>query len=922
MFVLCLAAGTMLHGLEVKINGDANLPAFKKGAADLQKYEKLLLNGKTSKAVFSFAIDKKLQEEEWKIRSTPNGVAISGGSPRGFIYGVYHYLEDICGVIFMNYNEEYIPKLAELPIKNINLTGKPAFPQRSLKVVSFGKGEFSAKRRINMSGWSRIAVEFGGDNSAGSPAPCHTFASYYPYNAKNRKAHPEYFSLVGKKRIGGQFQGQLCLSNPGLRKEMIAKLYEYMDKDLNDFKAGKRSSIPKVYDISQNDNQNYCRCENCNALAKKYGNKQSGIMLDFINEMADAAAKKRPGTMVSTFAYQYTEDLPKNIKARDNVIIVLCDTMGNTFAPITHKTNAQTQRKIKAWSKIAKLGFWDYGDQFSEPRNMPVASEYAYAENVKYLRANNIIDCRLEISSHTYPDAREYKFYLMSNLEENPDADFNKLSQKFAKAYYGPAAELFLEYRKLLHTAGQKKNIFIPMYPWGGGSYSHLDIAVITKAQELFAKGRELLKNDKDLMRRWDRAALALDRATLWRALHLQNAWRQSGRNAADFPIKDLKAIRARAKKTHFEYVEELNKTVAQTARNKKIHENLLKSLTNEYARLDSIASICSKNIALPDEFKDVDPARIHFILPDHFSKAKYVADSAALSGKAIQFFKQNAKKTAKIKFPLRMEHFDYHIWKGATAGWIGLPSFDDNEYKWVRFGRVTNVSPSSCFAVQTWALLCSFGDACKAGAINNFDGWIRMKVEKDADKKVDRVLIDSIVLVRDSVLTPAKEGEKAVKVNNVASYAVNKTVNGRWELEYKRLFTSGKDKAKWLDELEKNAARFWRIHPKYTYLQGYDRNIGLRFELPENTETVDISAVIGNSADAKTRSFLLQISEDDGKTYKTVKEEKYFPKPGYINYKYDAKGKKVLRVRFIRKGGVGFAALFKEVCIRFSGKN
>lgn len=920
---LCLSATSLLHGLEVKYQG--NVPAFKNAASELQKYEKLLLNSKTSKAVFTLDIDLKLQEEEWKIRSTGNGVALSGGSARGVTYALYHYLEDVCGVIFMDYNAEYIPELADLPTKNLKLQGKPAFPYRSVSAVHFGKGEFNAKRRINTSGWSRIAAEYGSDNSAGRPAPCHSLATYYLFNNANKKAHPEYFSLVNGKRIGGQFVGQLCLSNPGLREEVQKKLYSYMDADKKDFENGKRYNIPTVYDISQNDNQNYCRCPECKALAKKYGNTQSGVMLDFINPLAEAAAKKAPGTMISTFAYQYTEAIPSNIKAKDNVITVLCDTMGNTAAPLTDATNAQSRKKIEAWSKISKLGFWDYGDQFSDPRNMPVASEFAYADNVKYLLKNNIIDNRLEISSSRYPDAREYKYYLMTNLLENPDADFNKLSEKFANAYYGPAAKLFLRYRKLIHAAGKKRNIFIPMYPSGGGIYSHLDLATVTQSAELFEKGRELLQNDAVLLKRWDLASLALDRAILWRALHLQNEWYRAGRNAADFPLKNLKEIHARAKKVHFQYVNELYKLQNPTKRNQDIHKKLLNSLETEYAKLNGIIAAFDKKNIVPAEFSDIDPARVYFIQPQQFSKAKLVDAPDALSGKAIQFFKQNVKKTAKIKFPLRIEHFDYHIWKGFTSGWLNLTSFPDGEFKWVKFGRVSNVSPSSIFAVNSWALLCSFGDAYQSGGNNNFDGYIRMKITRDADKKVENVLIDSIVLVRDPIMKKAEGNVPAVTVNNIASYAVNQTADGKWEFEYKRNFVN-KEKADWLVEFEKNAANYWRIHPKYKYIQGYNRNISLKFDLPADTEKINISGSIGNSADSKTRTFALQISED-GKTYKTVKEEQFFPKPGTINYIYDAKGKSTVWIRFIRKiekgdnAAYGFGALFKDVCIRFNGK-
>lgn len=93
----------------------------------------------------------------------------------------------------------------------------------------------------------------------------------------NFDKHPEYFALYKGKRIK---DGQLCLSNPKvidiLTKEILKVIENHPEFD--------------IYDVSQNDNNYFCQCENCKAVEAKYGGK-SGLILWAVNQVANEVKK-------------------------------------------------------------------------------------------------------------------------------------------------------------------------------------------------------------------------------------------------------------------------------------------------------------------------------------------------------------------------------------------------------------------------------------------------------------------------------------------------------------------------------------------------------------------------------------------------------------------------------------------------------
>ena len=72
----------------------------------------------------------KLDDEEWVIRTENGSLIITGGRPRGTLYGVYEFLEGQ-GVVWPDETTEYVPSLAEIKFDApVAIQDKPAIRGR------------------------------------------------------------------------------------------------------------------------------------------------------------------------------------------------------------------------------------------------------------------------------------------------------------------------------------------------------------------------------------------------------------------------------------------------------------------------------------------------------------------------------------------------------------------------------------------------------------------------------------------------------------------------------------------------------------------------------------------------------------------------------------------------------------------------
>ncbi len=450
----------------------------------------------------------EMKPDSFVIRSAGDALVIAGGGSRGTVHGVYVFLEKHLGVFIWSPLEESAPAVGKIALPALDERQEFFFVLRDMYKTNLPSdgGRAAVARGFSRNGDAGITAEFGGGWEYGPPYPCHTFDRYLPAT-QYLPEHPEWFSLVDGKRIGGQVVGQLCLTNPELRQFFTRLLLDTIAQAERDA-AAKGVPPPRIYDISHNDNTSFCTCESCAAFTER--EKQSGLMIDFVNELARAVDERYPGVLLQTFAYQYTLEPPVTVRPEPNVVIRLCNTYSDQITGASG--NPELQRQLRIWSEIAPALFvWDYAIVFGEATGLPFPSEYHYPANYRCYADHGVTGMFWEQECADRSDMAELKYFLHGKYMQDPyREDFEALLDVFYSRYYGAAGTFVRQYRDLLYRRALAGKPWIGWFP-AAGDFGYIDLATMTEAQKLLASAREAAEDDTFRFR-VDRAAMGVDR--------------------------------------------------------------------------------------------------------------------------------------------------------------------------------------------------------------------------------------------------------------------------------------------------------------------------------------------------------------------------------------------------------------------------
>ena len=443
-------------------------------------------------------------DETFTYRTIGQHLCIYGGRERGTMYGVFAFLEQQLGIRWYTPTFTKVPQRRTYLLPALNHTESPALKIRQLYYhEAMENPVWCAHNRVN-SIHSSVQNEYGGMYSYGG---IHTFEILMPPH-EFFATHPEFFSLYDGRRIA---DGQLCLSNPEVLRTMIARLRTYINEHPGHW----------VYSVSQNDNEKPCQCANCRALEQRYGG-HSGLMVWFVNQVAAAVEQTHPGTLVSTFAYQYTRHAPTGIRPRHNVVIRLCDIECCLAHPIASDAqNAAFLKDLHDWSRIApRLYIWDYVVNFSNYL-LPFPNFSVLASNLRTFRDNRCIGV-MEEGQYQSDESEfsELRAWLLAQLMWNPEQDTDRLIRCFITDYYGAAAPYIQQYFSACQElVGPEVHFQCRIYA---------DDAMYTdrfrlRAAQLLEQARRAVASDTLLIRRVDNVRLQMLYLNYARSGDLQN---------------------------------------------------------------------------------------------------------------------------------------------------------------------------------------------------------------------------------------------------------------------------------------------------------------------------------------------------------------------------------------------------------------
>jgi len=412
-------------------------------ATELQKYIELttgkkleIVEGTVPAGTKRILIDGEIRNPDdndtWGVYSDEDGLVLAGTAKRSALYAVYYFLEHYLDWRFFTSDCETVYEHSLIDLKNIDDSYTHQYKVRGLYAYDYSDSWISVKRYFNESSMRNLPEELGGMEG-------FTYMGIH-----------NFWNLAGKDTE----EGQPCLNNQENLDNILNNTIAYLDANPH---------VPSVH-ISQEDNNQYCQCEECLKDIEYYG-APSGTIIEMLNYVCEQLATYKDGAykdvLVITFAYRWSFDAPENIVCHDNIVIEytlidqcqqhsLTDPACNHIEEDLVRHNAGIIEQINKWASISKQCLvYDYGLDCRYYYS-PFADFDVLRENYAYYATLNPWGYMNLCNPHQNGcDFSEMRFYLYAKLLEDPNMSedtYQRHIDEFINAYYGDAAPFVKEY--------------------------------------------------------------------------------------------------------------------------------------------------------------------------------------------------------------------------------------------------------------------------------------------------------------------------------------------------------------------------------------------------------------------------------------------------------------------------------------------
>ena len=423
-----ITSDNVLHRAEI-ITGDSESEIY--AGEELAKY---LTQKGVAIAPNAFPIilytDPTLNEDSFSVDVTLAGeeasMTIRGGNGRGVLYGVYKFLEQYAGVRYFTKDLEVIPEGDIVLLEGNMLSYSPYFEYRNTNWNCMThEADWCVKNGINMAS-ADLSGKYGGMWTYGRGLFVHT--------------------LGALSETGGAADPNPCLSSEEIYQTVLKNVRAILEED----------PTVNIVSISQNDDEGYCTCEKCAAVDAEECSP-SGLMLRFVNRIAEELEKDYPNLIIDTLAYNYTQAPPIKTVPRHNVCVRLCSIRCCFMHPFTECNDApgpngdiwtrteQFLKDLKGWGKICdNIYIWDYTTNFAY--YIPPFSNFgSLRQNMRLYYESGVRGMFAQGNSQS-PSGEfgELRAYLIAKLMWNPlmsEEEYYMHMDEFLAAYYGEGWE-------------------------------------------------------------------------------------------------------------------------------------------------------------------------------------------------------------------------------------------------------------------------------------------------------------------------------------------------------------------------------------------------------------------------------------------------------------------------------------------------
>jgi len=459
----------------VIVAADELSPSEKTGIKELQKYlmkmsgatvevqkpgdaigpgqVKLVVGNQTVRELYPDVKLDGLGKEGFILKTVDKAVLIAGGEQRGTMYACFELLEKL-GVRWWAPGATDVPKKETVMLPAMDERQIPKLEYRdALYAHEYVDEEnngiiFNIHNRMNGFSYGNVPEALGGrfwyhrnlvHSHAELMEPVGDLDGRF-------ETHPEYWALRNGKRT----KDQVCPSRPEVFEIMKANVIKQL----------KENPQYEFVVVGQEDNKNFCECDECMTIAMSE-EAQGAATLLLANKLGEVVEKEFPGKFVMAPAYQWTRKPPKTIKPYRNVGIVLCSIECDFNRPLEEMStpaNKAFAEDIIQWGKIApKLYIWDYVTNFDH-YYLPFPNLDALIPNIKFF-ADHGARGVLAQGSHTEVGAEfsQLRNWVLNKAMWNPDQPDNgqALITEFLNGYYGAAGPFIQKYIDGMHVPGR-----------------------------------------------------------------------------------------------------------------------------------------------------------------------------------------------------------------------------------------------------------------------------------------------------------------------------------------------------------------------------------------------------------------------------------------------------------------------------------
>ena len=514
------------------------------------------------------------------MRAVGRSLVLTGGRPRGVLFAVYSFLQDVVGVRWWAPDATHITGKRTLIVSDLNVIYRPPFDLRHFMTGPMYDKAFALRLRHN--GW---LMSFStGDHTMSKLLPPKEHFLDHPdwymytpegkdgsgrYSYKDglrhvRENRPESWHRIAKAQR--RLPWQACTSSPGALEATTRAVLGKLDKEYAGWKYP-----PKVVWVSQNDGRHECRCDACLTMLRREG-ASSAAWVQFVNVIAERVEQDYPDVLVATMAFAHTEKPPKSLRARNNVLVYSIPTSSNRKLPLTEVANGQW---VARWCDLARhVYIWEHETNF---RNwvQPHPNHFVLPQNLGFFAEQGVTGMLIQGGHGDASDFQRMRAYVGCQLMWNPHQDTRALMQEFLDGYYGGAAPHLMRWLLVQHQAVRlRRDIFLGAYDTSTSKW--LTLEVLNEGTRLFDRALEAVAGDETLTFRVRRAKLGIDIVWLERYDELQAAAAQRGEpflGPAD-PMAALERVASEANNVQSyrewadfpEYVQKLRKILASHA--------------------------------------------------------------------------------------------------------------------------------------------------------------------------------------------------------------------------------------------------------------------------------------------------------------------------------------------------------------------